>query len=369
MNIKGIYTFSKDDIVPVDRWRLQSPFNQLEKNTDWNIELTKQFLAGTSDEIKNTEIQSHVDTFKDVDLVWSSYYSNKMQYAFTKLVENHSKTRFVMDVDDNIYQVPAHNPFWLAMNADLVHGMQRMVETVTHLVTTNERLADTFREMRLGVLKDSVYVIPNYIDIDKYTHEPFDNGDIIKIGYFGGSSHYADLNKTNFGTAVSKILHKHKNVHFELYGWWGKNKRTHSVVGTFLDENLPTKRVKLNKGAKGHQWYELFKTINLDVACGPLVADKFNEGKSDIKWQESAIMGAAFIGSRVGPYRDTIQHNEDGLLVNNTTQEWYDALDELITNATKRKKLATNARQRVLRDFTIQNNWTAYKDLIERIVR
>lgn len=372
MKVLGIYTTSKGkEIGPVDRWRVKYPFEELQKHTDWDISMRKNFLEGTSEEIKAEELQGHLDKFADIDLVWSSYYSNKMQYAFVKMVEAHHKTKFVLDVDDDIYTVPEHNPFWIMMNAELVHGMQRMVETSEYVVTTNERLAEKLREQRRGYPAENTLVIPNYISAEKHQHPEYDNGDRVKIGYFGGASHYMDLNKTNFSRALQKIMRTYKNVDFELYGWWGKKNHNEKskVIGSLIEHSLPPTRTMYHKGKRGEAWYDLYKSINLDIACGPLVKDRFNEGKSDIKWQESALMGAAFVGSNVGPYRDTINNVEDGYLVENTLDEWYGALEKLVTDAAERKRIANNAKKRVLEDFTIENNWHKYKEVINKIVK
>lgn len=369
MKIKATYTFGKKNntVGLVDRWRVRNPFQELEKNTDWEIDYAFDFLINAKQDANY--IQKQLDDISKYDVVWSSYYTNKMMYAFVKLAESKSKTKFVMDVDDDIYRVPSHNPFWFAMNQDRVEGMQAMVETCTTLVTTNERLARQLRSHRKGLSEDSVIVLPNYISRALHEHPEYDNGDVVKIGYFGGASHYGDLNNTKFGLALSLLMKKYRNVQFELYGWWGSNKRSGEIVGSLIEAPLEKKRCHFQKGVDGDEWYDLFNSINLDIACGPLEDTEFNEGKSDIKWQESSLMGACFIASNVGPYRDTIRNGVDGVLVDNSLDNWYDALEALVLDKAKRKELAKNAKQRVLKDFTIENNWKAYKDAIERITQ
>ncbi len=369
MKILAVYTFSKKDISPVDRWRTKFPFEELRKNTDWQIDIEKQMLDIDKDteNIDKEEMEALAERLGQYDIVWSSYYSNKMLYALTKVVEQRYGTKFILDADDNIYNVPKHNPFWLMMNEELVWGMQRMIETVSYVTTTNKHLAKVYRTMREGLDPDTVKVIPNFISKKMHTHAKYDNKNV-KIGYFGGSSHAKDLNNTNFSKAISAILKKHKDVTFELYGYWGNNKSVEGVIGTYLDGDFPKDQVRQIEGKRGEEWYKLFKKINLDIACGPLVNDQFNACKSGIKWMESSMMGACFIASNVKPYSDLIKDGEDGVIVGkNSYNAWYARLDELVKDKQLRQKLAKNAKKRVLKDHTIEKNWTVLKETLEEI--
>lgn len=369
MKILGVYTFSKgEEVGPVDRWRVQHPLQELAKH-DHEVDLKNTFLSGDGKSMSQDDLHATIRTLSSYDLVVSSYFSNKMTFALLGMLQEKGQIRAIIDVDDNFFDVPKHNTFWLSVNDELVEGMKLMIQNQPHVSTTNKTLADFLRDKRktYGHSDESVLVLPNLISLKKHQHKTFDNGDIVKIGYFGGSSHYKDMNDTGFNIALSRIMHKYKHVHFEHYGWWGENKRKREVVGTYVDANLPKQRIKLHKGARGEQWYELYKTINLDIACGPLEDTFFNACKSPIKWMESSLANSAFIASDVGPYKETIKHGEDGLLVQNTVNDWYDALEELVIKKTYRKRLAANAKRRVKADHSLENNWQQYERVYQKI--
>lgn len=369
MKIRGVYTFSnKTNISPVDRWRIKYPLEELAKNTDHDIGFQYKFLH-TDDKLDMEDVEKALMELGENDIVYHSYFSNRSVYAFTRVARDKTGAKFVCDIDDNLWQVDKANPFWASVDKESAWNMQVVVRDSDWVTTTNEVLAEEIRDVREkdGKDRDTVIVLPNYIKKDLYEHDEFDNGDTIKIGYFGGSSHYADLNQTGFSDAVARIMHKYKNVRFELYGWWGVNKKQGEIGGSYLESNMPTKRTLLHKGARGDKWYELFKEINLDIACGPLVGSRFNQGKSDIKWQEASLMGAAFIATDTGPYARTIKHGVDGHLVKNNTTSWYAGLEQLIEDATYRKKIAKQANKRVNDDFLLENNWKGYDDAFRRI--
>jgi glycosyltransferase involved in cell wall biosynthesis len=271
------------------------------------------------------------------------------------LLSKKLRVPLAIDVDDDWWSLPDDNPFWLNNNEmDAAHVRWLLAET-PFLITTNEHLAKVYRAHREQPA-DTVLVLPNMISLEDYAHEPYDNGDKVVIGWFGGSSHYRDLNETGFLEALQKIMHQHKNVEFH-------------ICDAVLDTYLPTRRVKHISPQRGLQWLKLFQEFRFDIGVAPLDNVPFAEGKSDIKWQEYSAMGAAFIGSNVGPYRRSVRDKHTGLLVANTPESWYAGLENLVVNATRRKELANNAYNEVKIKHSIEANWGKVKEVCETINR
>jgi O-antigen biosynthesis protein len=97
-------------------------------------------------------------------------------------------------------------------------------------------------------------------------------------------------------------------------------------------------------------WFELMSTI--DISISPLERDNiFCRAKSEIKFVEAGALGIAVVASDVDPFRDSISHGEDGLLVANEKQ-WIDALTLLIEQPEMRKQMGENARGKILRRYS-----------------
>lgn len=239
-----------------------------------------------------------------------------------------------------MFAIDEDNPFWAKVDDWGVFVMQQTIRKNKYITTTTETLKKVIEERSDA----KVYIAPNYIS-DAYREVNPDNGDKIVIGYFGGASHYGNLNESNLLPALQRVMHEHKNVYF------------HSFVP--FDYYLPRQRVKMIDGVRGQAWArDMFPELGFDISLAPLRDTIFNDSKSDIKWQESTRMGAAFVCSDIGPYKEL--KNETALRVNNTVDEWYAALKTLVEDQEKRTSLVSSARAELK---TLETNWTIYRDI------
>lgn len=342
---------------PVEAWRIMRPIEELRKHTKWQVDESIGIFpeAKNSKDVTDQEMQDRIDYFKGFDIVWGSYYTNPFIHAFTMIAQEKIKTKFVMDVDDNIFGIDPLNPIHVNVEKKYLQFMQGIVRDAKYVTTTTDRLAEALRVQRHYRDPSTVVVIPNLIPTSKYVSKGFDNGDDIVIGYSGGSSHYGDLHHTGIYEALKQIMHEHKNVRVR-------------AVGMFFDKYLPKARYEFVPGKRGpEEWYELYSTLNFDIGLAPLEDTPFTACKSNIKWQEYSLMGAATIASRVGPYADTIKHGSDGWLVDNSYESWYNALKVMVSNAVLRKKIGQKAKERVIGEFSLEKKWEKVKDGLETI--
>lgn len=357
MKILGIHTIDwlGDDCSKesgVDIWRIWRPLEELKKHTDWQIDYQPTLIYGfekykNEKEFTEAEMQKAADNLGSYDIIFTSYHPDPGGAALLEYVQDHYGTKVVMDVDDDMFTVNPHNPFWTVVGDWEVFCMQRMIRTQKYLTTTTQVLKDKFDER--NEVGGKVTVLPNYIS-DSYQHPPIDNGEDVIVGYFGGSSHFVDIHESNVLPALQKIMHKYKNVRFKC-------------VGQPIHYYLPKSRTTVLDAVRGRKWVtDLFPTLNFDISIAPLDSSLFNNGKSDIKWQESTRMGAAFVGSKIGPYA-TLPEGA-ALSVENTVSAWYDALEKLVVDAKARKRMVQVA-QKALTARRLEDHWVEYKKLFE----
>lgn len=341
----------------VDIWRLQRPLRELAKHVDWQIDAQPTFIKGIEkykDEKQFTgeELEKAAEFLGQYDIVWSSYFPDFTPYTLMKVVGDKYGTKFVMDVDDNLFAVNPDNPFWTKVNDEHVWYMQNMVKDVGWVTTTTERLATVFRDRREQPA-DTVAVLPNLMP-DDYQHEPFDNDPWIVIGYFGGASHFYDLNDTKVMRAIKKLMRKYRNVRFK-------------VINMPIAENIPKKRYDYVDGKRGTPWItEVFPTLAMNICVIPVKDNIFNYSKSNIKWMESTRMGAATVCSDIGPYHDL--PDKVTIKVKNHFFEWYEALEKLIVDVQYRKQLVA-AAQVELSNWRLEENWQMYQDFFEKVAK
>lgn len=338
----------------IDLWRIKRPLLELQKHTDWQIDFQPHLIRDPDkytdpDLFMKEQAEKEVAHLGQYDIIFTSYFTSPHLYTLLWAAAKEYGTEFILDIDDDLFDVDPENPFWLGAGEDGAFFLRTMVQVTKYLSTTNKALADKFKQK--SEVEASVFVNPNYI-ADQYPEYEPNNGDKIIIGYFGGASHYHDLHETGVLPAIKQIMEEHKNVYFYC-------------AGQPVDVHLPELRTKNIPIAQGTAWPEkLFPTLNFDITIAPLRPTEFNKHKSNIKWQEATRMGSAFVGSDVGPYK-SIRY-DSAITVPNTRDAWYMNLKELVENEKKRKAMVANARKAVSK-LRLEDNWKIYKQMFEEV--
>lgn len=344
----------------VDLWRVKRPLLELQKHVDWQIDFRSALiddfhgLENDPDEFIRRYGASIVKDLAQYDIIFTSYslFTSPHQYTLLWAVEHKFNTKVVIDFDDDVRDVdPSNFLFWQSAGMAGQYFLERTTEIAPRIVTTNKKLADKLQQY--SEVNPKIWVIPNYIS-DDYPDQDIDNGDKVIIGFFGGASHYNDIHKSNVLTALQKVMHEHKNVYYKS-------------CGQPIDEYLPRKRQETVPTAQGNDWARKYlPEMKLDIAIAPLLFTEFNQHKSNIKWQEATRIGAAFVGSRTGPYKDI--PDDCARLVINTMDGWYYTLKELVEDVQQRKVLVANAKEE-LKKWRLEDNWMKYKEMFEEVVK
>lgn len=341
----------------VDIWRITRPLTELAKHVDWTIDHSPTYIPGFDKykdlkEFTAEEMEKAFEHISQYDIVFSSYHPDPTAYTMLKVARDRAGTQFIMDCDDDMFAINPDNPFWMKITDEQVYWMQRMIADNDWITTPSHVLARQFRKWR-DATDNTVTVIPNYIS-DDYQHPKFDHGDELVIGYFGGASHYADLHESGVLPAIEKLMHENKKLRFKS-------------VGMVVDKYIPRGRFTFDGGQRGTKWLtEVYPNLNIDIAIGPLLPNLFNEGKSNIKYQEATRAGAVFIASNIGPYA-TLKNGVNAVLVENTQEAWYDALKAVVGSTGYRKGLLERAQTDLKNNWRLEDHWQDYKALFERV--
>jgi len=339
----------------VAMWRLYRPLEELKKHVNWTIDYQKTYIKDIEkykdlSEFTNEEIEAAGKHLGSYDIVFSSYHADAAAHSLMMAVSKIYGTKFILDDDDNTFAIEEENPFWVNMTHDHAFIMQRINRTSKYICTTNENLAEVFRTRNEENAK--IYVIPNYI-ADSYKSPKPDNGDKLVIGYFGGAGHYIDFEETGIVPALRRIMHEYKNVYF-------------TSVGVPIKAYLPRARYHLIDVIYGRKFVtDLYPTMQFDIGVAPLRQTLFAEGKSNIKYQEYSRMGAAFVASNVGPYKGLSR--DKAILTENTEDDWYNALKQVVEDAKLRKSMVKNAQKDIQDNWRLEDHWQAYKTMFEEV--
>ena len=302
-----------------------------------------------------TKKESIYDITKSDIVIFQLVVYQALIKVIRKLKEKGIKT--VMECDDAYPYLPANNPAWRSMHPKTLLMKDKDGNPVFNVF--KERVNNSLRNMYEAMkevdmlqvstpeLKElylpknkNIIVLENCIDVGLYKNINKPKNKKPVIIWSGTKTHIDDLYILNgcvphnckliiggFTEAKDKGLFKdHPDVEF-LDGV------------SFLD--YPEKMVALG-----------------DIVAIPLVDNKFNAGKSDLKGLEHAVMGIPAVASDVAPYRRWVQSEQNGFLVKkNKTKFWIRYLTELVNNKDLREAMGRVAEARAMDRDIRKNIW------------
>jgi hypothetical protein len=245
-------------------------------------------------------------------------------------------TAITYDNDDDFTAVPKESPLYKRTGG--LTGQRIFAETLKvarmaqWFTTPNELLAEKYR--RGGV--EHVEVLGNYLAPDVRRPSRSHNG--VVVGWVAGEEHRADVARIEIGDALQRLVAKHESVHIECIG-----------VNLGLPERYSHDRFV--------PFLELPGRIGgFDIGIAPLADIPYNRTRSDIKLKEYAASGVPWLASPVGPYVG-LGEAQGGRLVDD--DDWFEALDRLVTHRRERRRLARKAKAWAKRQTieTVADRW------------
>ncbi|AQS88539.1 hypothetical protein A0U93_11990 [Neoasaia chiangmaiensis] len=246
-----------------------------------------------------------------------------------------------------------------------------VIDGIRSIGATEERIERCFADMRRTMLRcdlgfattrelgDAMRVnlpltheVPNIFNDaahakSRLAHRRRIDDGLVRIGYATGSrTHQRDF--AAVAPVLADLLRTYPHVRLVLFREAG-NRRP-----VLLMEEFPA----LETIADRIEWRDMVALADLpdefarfDISIAPLeTGNVFCEAKSEIKFFEPALAGAACIASPTGPFRRVIRPGITGFLAD-TPEEWAAALRNLIENPGKRRRMAQDAYHDVLWHF------------------
>lgn len=149
----------------------------------------------------------------------------------------------------------------------------------------------------------------------------------VKIGFAGSIDRAQDLNQILEGT-ITQIVEKYgDSIDIEFMG----------AKPEFVNK-LNLKHLPYQDGYDAYTAY--MAKCNWDIGLAPMPDTPFHRCKYFNKYVEYASFGIAGIYSNLEPYTYGIKDKVNGLLCNNSTEDWVKAMSTLIDNKKLRKKIS-----------------------------
>lgn len=257
----------------------------------------------------------------------------------TKLAEIRHRYRipFTTDIDDDILNVPPYN---VAFSAYHKGAMQRQVARM-HL-RVSDAVSVSTEPLKQALARDcrSITVLPNCIppgyweDLPRDPHRAEDKS--VRIVVAANVGRYGDV--TLLRDALTAILDKYHYVRLFFIGCfpdWAEQWMMHA-------DDPAKNRVFYTSACAADTYPGILSWIGADIFLAPVETNLFNRAKSHIKAFDAAMTGSAFACTDWDTY-GTVP--PDGAVKVPENKYWFEAIDELVTNAGLRERLRTRLRQ------------------------
>lgn len=262
------------------------------------------------------------------DVLVIKYLDQRHTLDVLYTLRNEGKFKVVVDIDDNIWQIPIGN----IARGDAKTFSNRAIMMIESIKACDWVTVST-EPLRLALknINQNVAVLPNYINPSEWKYKRKKHNRT-RIGWVWSPTHIPD-NEVAEG-ALKKIHKKYKDkVEIVIFG-------TNKNIFDFDTVNIPA--------VPYYDYPKTFMESGIDISIAPLADNEFNRCKSNIKWMESSMAGAAFIGSKVYPYEFSVKHGKTGYICKGENQ-WVKHMSWLIENPLKRVAMAEEAKREVIK--------------------
>jgi GT2 family glycosyltransferase/glycosyltransferase involved in cell wall biosynthesis len=278
------------------------------------------------------------------DLVFTQRIAVEHTNELQKLLDFARKrsAKLVFDLDDNLLEVPTDHPDTLTYQ-NRAKIVKELVSESSSVWVSTEYLKNCVKDFNSHVV-----VIPNALDDRIWLANNGKEGLLpcpgswtdgpVKILYMGTKTHDKDFDLI-------------RPVFRELFHKWGNTFQL-DVLGV-VNSSVQEEWYNLMCAPENStQTYPAFVTWLRKINChhigiSPICDNHFSRSKSPIKFMDYSALGLASIVSDVEPYQFVIKNKKNGIIVKNSTEDWFDALDFMLSHEMERGMM----------------RWAAYTDL------
>jgi glycosyltransferase involved in cell wall biosynthesis len=280
-----------DGLNGINYHRLMTPFLRLKAEEGINIHFFASF-----DELKEFDMTQVSSVVVSRRCTVSNYN------AFKRWLKRY-KVKLILDNDD-FWELPDDNPAKEFYKKQVSREILASIRIADEIWTPSPVLEHKMRKVNKNAL---FRIIPNTVyEKEKQWAEQEKDANpkgLVRFGYLGANGHRNDL--LSMGMT------------FEDYELYCMN----------LMDYPDLLRAKYTMYPLDiHLYAQLYR--HFDVALAPLLNNKFNRCKSELKVVEAGYTKTAIIASNTTPYKEAIIHNKTGILCN-TPEDWRKAVAEM----------------------------------------
>ncbi|MGZ3865520.1 MAG: glycosyltransferase family 4 protein [Bacteroidia bacterium] len=281
--------------------------------------------------------------YKNYDIVFVQREAIMVGLTWFERGIRKTRAKFIFDFDDSIWLMDTSEG---NKKFEWLKDPEKTARNIRHanlVIAGNAYLADYARHYN-----NNVRIIPTTIDTD--FHKPLNlKKDKIVIGWIGSLT---TIKHFEYALDFLKIVKK-KYPQIEI-----------CVVsdGIYSNDEIEIKGVAWSSAT------EVESINSFTIGIMPLPDDEWAKGKCGLKGLSYMACEIPTILSPVGVNTQIIHHGVNGFLAS-TTQDWVDCISKLIESAELREKMGKEARQTVVKYYSVLSQQENYLDAFRSVLK
>ncbi len=284
---------------------------------------------------------------KKYDIVYIHLWVTPFGPPFFEWLYRKLAKKIVYDIDDMIFlgHVSRANKRFKLLKGK--KKMIRLMKDADHVITCTPSLDEFVRNFNANTTD-----ISSTINTDIYLPKSdYNLSEPVIIGWSG--SHSTSTYLKLLEPVFEKLLQTQLNFKVLVVG--DKN-------FSFSNTNIPVEAIEWNLAN------EVSDLQKFDIGVYPLPDEPWVYGKSGLKALQYMALGIPTIATAIGANFRIIEHEVDGFLVeDNRVEEWVNIIKRLVNDKNLRIQVGKNAREKVLKEFSVKANAEKYLNVLKKI--
>jgi len=294
------------------------------------------------------------------DIFWSDIviFCRNCEFQELELLYYAKKNakKIIYELDDNFFEIPLKTDIGIYhRSVQRLHVVRRFIE-----LSDEVRIYSSHLKKIIEQFTDSakINLIKSYFDHDAIKLLTKDKKDKnqIRIAYPTGRIDDPALENIIF-LAIRKIMIEYSDT--VIFYIWRKS------IPAELN-NLPN-LVKMEQSISYKDFIEKFYMLDIDIGLAPVLDHPFYWSKTNNKYREYAGCGISGVYSNVPPYSNSVKNKVNGILVENTIDNWYAGINILINDKNLRNSISQKSFLDTIQNYSFDSAIHSWKESFLRI--
>lgn len=229
-----------------------------------------------------------------------------------------------------------------------LHDFARISDLVT---VTTEFLAEEYRPYSSNVI-----VLPNMVDPADWPKPKRSGSSKVRIGLVGSTTMNDDPKQI---VPILRSLGKRDDVQLVMFGIPPVTEANKDILKFFGHEIAfwNTMNIEWQHAVNMADYFQTLNNLELDIMLIPRADNYFNRCKSNVKFLEASMLEIPVIAQGFADGKSPYQvdkEDADHLLIVNTEEDWYIAIDKLVASKSLRRSIGSKAKKYVTRKYNIK---------------